>query len=406
MRRTGFLLACLSMFFVHSAQAQFYTAVDDLDTLDEDGSVTVFVLENDINTTGFADVFIDAVSTPLHGAISVAGDLQSITYTPNENYNGLEIFNYTGCANVLDPVCSEGTVILTINPLPDAPIAVDDYENTFVNTPFNITPLSNDDDVDAEGLELDILDDATHGATTIVGGNTIYYEPFFNYLGGDTIQYLSCKLGYPDLCDTAFIYITVESVNFNAPLAQDDTITTDLITPILIDVLANDFDGDGDALTVTTLFTAGVTGVATILDNAVSYTPASIGTDIFLYVVCDNNIPVRCDTAQIKVKVVAVDEPPVNLPLHVPDSFSPNNDGINDVLVISGLENYASFNLKIYNRWSDLVYENDNKTSWWDGKSNVNFISQNGDVPEGTYFYILTLAGEPDPLRGYIVIKR
>ena len=73
---------------------------------------------------------------------------------------------------------------------------------------------------------------------------------------------------------------------------------------------------------------------------------------------------------------------------------------------VEGLPELTRFNLKIYDRWSSLVYENVDQSKTWDGKSNVEFVSSSGDVPEGTYYYVLRINGFPDPMAGFIVVKR
>jgi len=120
--------------------------------------------------------------------------------------------------------------------------------------------------------------------------------------------------------------------------------------------------------------------------------------------VCDDNCPFRCDTALVSVTVTT--PPPGEIVVHVPNSFSPNGDGINDLLEIEGLFPNSRFDLKIYDRYSSLVYENVDQSKTWDGKSNVEFISSSGDVPEGTYYYVLRINGFTDPIAGFIVVKR
>lgn len=62
----------------------------------------------------------------------------------------------------------------------------------------------------------------------------------------------------------------------------------------------------------------------------------------------------------------------------IPNIFSPNNDGINDIFFIRGWEGFPNSRLEIFNRWGGLVYDNDNYRSNWRGD----------DVADGTYFYI------------------
>ena len=69
-----------------------------------------------------------------------------------------------------------------------------------------------------------------------------------------------------------------------------------------------------------------------------------------------------------------------NCDLIIPNVFTPNFDGINDVFEIVNLEHYQA-SILIFNRWGRKVFEHsDYYNNWWDG----------GNAPAGTYFYILT----------------
>lgn len=51
----------------------------------------------------------------------------------------------------------------------------------------------------------------------------------------------------------------------------------------------------------------------------------------------------------------------------IPNAFTPNGDGLNDRLCISGLEEIVEFHMAIFNRWGEKVYESDNPAQCWDG---------------------------------------
>jgi gliding motility-associated-like protein len=50
-----------------------------------------------------------------------------------------------------------------------------------------------------------------------------------------------------------------------------------------------------------------------------------------------------------------------------PNAFSPNGDGLNDFFKVNALYKNVSFNMVIYNRWGQLVFESDNIDQGWDG---------------------------------------
>lgn len=71
-----------------------------------------------------------------------------------------------------------------------------------------------------------------------------------------------------------------------------------------------------------------------------------------------------------------------------PQAFSPNGDGVNDVweLKNGGLDRFL---LRVFDRWGNLVFENDKPGYYWDGRTLSGEM-----VPDGTYYYVLDAAGE------------
>lgn len=71
--------------------------------------------------------------------------------------------------------------------------------------------------------------------------------------------------------------------------------------------------------------------------------------------------------------------------IDAPNTFTPNEDGVNDIWVIRNTGYYEGVNLYVYNRYGDKVYEAKNfgPGSEWDGKYNGNY------VPAATYYYVL-----------------
>ena len=78
-----------------------------------------------------------------------------------------------------------------------------------------------------------------------------------------------------------------------------------------------------------------------------------------------------------------------NCPPHIPEGFSPNDDGTNDWFNIQGLYDiFEDHDLKIYNRYGTLIFEGDNDKKWF-GLINRGLNNHGKLVPVGTYFYIL-----------------
>ncbi len=81
-----------------------------------------------------------------------------------------------------------------------------------------------------------------------------------------------------------------------------------------------------------------------------------------------------------------------NCSIFVPEGFSPNGDGINDTFEISGLYNiFPNFELTIFSRYGNIVYEGNNTVPEWDGTNNHGVGGGGNQLPTGTYYYILNL---------------
>jgi len=91
----------------------------------------------------------------------------------------------------------------------------------------------------------------------------------------------------------------------------------------------------------------------------------------------------------------------------IPQSFSPNDDAVNDRFIIPGIEGFPNNTLSIFNRWGAKVFDGaayDNQRVVWDGSSPDALIP--GQAPAGTYFYVLDLGTGAEPFTGYIQLTR
>lgn len=83
----------------------------------------------------------------------------------------------------------------------------------------------------------------------------------------------------------------------------------------------------------------------------------------------------------------------------IPEGFSPNGDNLNDVFVIPDLNTFPGRDLKVYNRWGGLVFEDDKYNNTWAGRD------MNGNqLVDGTYFYTLDLGLGQEPQTGFVYI--
>lgn len=87
--------------------------------------------------------------------------------------------------------------------------------------------------------------------------------------------------------------------------------------------------------------------------------------------------------------------------IKIVNTFSPNNDGINDTWEIKGLEEYRNARMEIFNRWGAKVFESKGYSKPWNG------VSMSGEeLPVATYYYILYLNNDEAPISGSVTIIR
>ena len=100
---------------------------------------------------------------------------------------------------------------------------------------------------------------------------------------------------------------------------------------------------------------------------------------VYYVVVIDSNGCIsQSDSVTISTKVRPT--------IFIPNTFTPNNDEHNDFLQIF-TDNVVSFDLEIYNRWGESVFNSKNENDLWDG------TYENNVVPQGSYFYKIEFVG-------------
>ncbi len=87
-------------------------------------------------------------------------------------------------------------------------------------------------------------------------------------------------------------------------------------------------------------------------------------------------------------------------------ALSPNGDGINDTWIIEGIDKFPGNNVKVFDKWGDMIYEKDGYNNEWDGTASKGF-----QLPDGTYFYLVKLNSSyttsgKDVYTGAVLIKR
>ena len=180
-------------------------ALDDEYTTDEDVQLSVpppGVLSNDI---GAVAAMLETNATSGNAVVNADG---SFTYTPNENFNGIDTFVYRATDTVADDLA---TVTITVAAVNDLPVAVDDAAATITTNPVVIDVLANDTDAENDPLTVSGLPVLpTNGTATINPDDTVTYTANVGFTGTDTFTY-TANDGTGDSVPAGTVTVTVNA---------------------------------------------------------------------------------------------------------------------------------------------------------------------------------------------------
>jgi len=267
----------------------------------------VAVLANDSDVDGDTLTVTNATA-PANGSATIQVD-GSITYAPNNGFNGSDGFDYTVSDG--NGGTDTGHVAVTVSASNAPPDAVDDTASVSEDGSVDVDVLANDSDPDGGGLTVASVGAAAHGTTSLNGNGTVHYVPAANYNGPDSFGYtIKDSVGFTD---SATVNVTVGAVN-DPPTAVNDSVSINEDTPTAINVVGNDSDVDGDALTPIATGGEQLGTVSINGDGTLQYTPPQdyYGSDSFSYTVSDGLGGTA--TATVSVTIAAVNDTPTAFP--------------------------------------------------------------------------------------------
>ena len=262
---------------------------------DEDTPVTIVLKGEDPDGDTLT---YKVASEPLHGKLS--GDAPNLKYTPNENYNGPDNFNYS--VNDSKSESFAANVSINVKSINDAPTAKSENVTTQEDTPVPINLIASDPDGDT--MTYIIVSPPSHGVLSSILPNTIY-TPNNNYNGSDSFTY-KVSDGKNESAITE-VSITIEPTE-DAPIAvTGNSVVLNEDTPTTITLEAS--DPDGDPLTYT-IERAPSRGTITGTGPQVTYTPDKDFNwlDSFTFSVSDGKT--KSSPAVVYITVNSVNDPP------------------------------------------------------------------------------------------------
>jgi gliding motility-associated-like protein len=114
----------------------------------------------------------------------------------------------------------------------------------------------------------------------------------------------------------------------------------------------------------------------------------TVGTNILRWEIRNGVCPASTDELIITMN-----------PFPIPNGFSPNGDGINDLYYIRALQYYEDVSFRVFNRWGSDVYKNNNYKNDWNGSN-----SDGQKLSDDTYYYVLEVMPGME-FSGFIIIK-
>ncbi len=353
------------------------------------------------------------VSGPTNGTIVINAN-GTYTYTPNANFNGTDTVVVSICDEglPLPGICVNDTIFITVIPCTSIPTFDCDgdgvtngqelVDGTIPTDPCSLllasqteTPstLWNDADCDNDGLP--------NG--TEVAGTT---DPLNPDTDGDGVIDGTEVADGTNPTDPCSLLIASQTVTPNSAWNNADCDNDGLtnVTEVTdgTDPLNPDTDGDGVIDGTEVAEGTNPTDPCSLLLASQTVAPSAAWNDAD----CDN------DGITNGTEILNDSNPfnscsPIPCDVIIPESFTPDGDGINDQFVIEGIELFPNNTLKIFNRWGVLVFEESQYQNNWDGKTQSTFTINGDDLPTATYYYVFdTNDVNKGIVTGYIYLQR
>lgn len=318
---------------------------------------------------------------PFNGSLVDLGN-GCFTYTPKKDYFGLD----STCMIVCDQkgLCSTRFMLITVMPRPDTPIATAENVNMYEDSFVIICPTIIDPDTGSRH-KTKVFAGAYMGTVTYLNDTCFRYKPFKDTSGVDSLYIVVCD--ETNRCDTINLRINIIPMPDTIVIARNDTfqarqnvIMFDPVfysyDPVKSDIILPKPANTGDYFVGQIDFNFGPKqgDIKAIAGNRFQYTRTTelyTGMDSFKYRVCFGTY---CSDAIVYL----------NLTPLIPNMISPNGDGFNDELDIPYLYNYKYSQIKVFNRWGDMVWIS--RIPYVDDK--FKGLGMDGTtIQDGTYYY-------------------
>ena len=307
----------------------------------EDNALSGNILANDSDLEG---------PVSYNGPGSVIISTGTLTISPNGNFFYMPNQNYFGSFFVVlsvcdtDGLCANDTLFITVTPVNDLPIVLNESFTTGINILVSNNLLANDSDVEGPlTANTTPVAGPFHGTIAIAPNGNFVYTPSYNYSGNDTIVVIVCDTD--SFCVNDTIFITVTPGN-NWPVVLNETFIVFQDLNFNGNIILNDFDLEtGVTVTLPALVDAQNGTLAMFTNGAFFYAPNTgfLGNDFAVYNVCDFNGACAIDT----VFFIVIPAPNL-IPIVSNDFYTLNeNTSISDNFMITDYDNDGTISASI-----------------------------------------------------------
>lgn len=364
--------------------------------------VTVFPFQNTTYTV---------IGTTTSGCDNSLTISQSVTTLPQVASNASSNFICAGTQVTLTAVGADSYTWQPINStdtiLFDTPTATTIYTLTGQTGNCKATSTLTIKTIDCKEFLFGIANAADE--PQLVSNDAYKINFYVTAVNNSTVNYTNVNLN-SNLLNTfpypfTFSISSLPSIKSNASGLKanagfDGLIQTNLTAPLTSTLLAGKSDTIHYAIVVhpngfSGIVKNSVTGETAIFDEIILRDSSNNGF------VCDpdNDGDATNNNNETPINIKSID-------LFIPEGFSPDGDGNNDLFKISGL-NDRDVHFTVFNRWGNKVYETTGNKVEWDGTSNVQAITYgNGKLPMATYYFVLEFTDKRvSSINGFIFIK-
>ena len=241
----------------------------------------------------------------------------------------------------------------------NSPLIAEPDSITSMGSAVTFDPRTNDRDLDGQTIAISSAEDPPHGTVTVNSGVSLTYAPDAGYFGADSFLYTVAD-GHNGTA-SARVSVIVQSSTNHAPVAVNDQFNvSDRATAVVDGIntlrpLNNDYDADGDVLTITGTTAPSHGAISVVGSNIIEYQPtvSYTGSDSFTYTISDGRSGTSTATVSVATgntnpiaaadNVVTARGAPITIDPRLNDS-DPNGDAITITSITSAASGAATLN--------------------------------------------------------------